>query len=172
MLILTLRKQTPERAHLPHCRAKAKKLAALWRVPGLAGRARVELSSRLQTSFARSYPKAGMIRLNPVLLNPSYRDLLPEILCHELAHLAVYDLFGPGRKPHGPEWQALVEKAGFIPRLRIKLSAKQLQPVTRLRQNHVFEHCCPVCQAVRFATRRVPQWRVPSVWQRAWTGNS
>ena len=106
MLILTLRKQTPERAHLPHYMAKAKKSGgAVGRTWSCRIGRRVELSSRLQTSFARSYPKAGIIRLNPVLLKPSYRDLLPEILCHELAHLAVYDLFGPGRKPHGPEWR-------------------------------------------------------------------
>ncbi len=156
---MRLHKQTPGSARLLQYRAKAKKLAALWGLPGLAGRARIELSARLKTSLARSYPKAALIRLNGVLLNPSYCDLVAEVLCHELAHLAVYELFGPGRKPHGLEWQALVEKAGFSPRLRIRLPAGQLQPATRVRQDRVLEHRCPVCQTVRVAVRRVPQWR-------------
>ncbi len=159
MLIMGLHKQTPESTKLPHYRAKAKELAALWGVHRLADRARIELSARLQTSLARSYPKDGLIRLNGVLLSPSNCGLVAEVLCHELAHLAVYELFGPGRKPHGPEWQALVEKAGFSPRLHIRLPAGQRQPTTRVRQDRVLEHRCPVCQTVRFAVRHVPQWR-------------
>jgi predicted SprT family Zn-dependent metalloprotease len=100
---------------MPRYSARAQRWAAIWGVPGLAGRTRIEWSANLRTSFARSFPKNKLVRLNPVLLKPSHRDLVPEVLCHELAHLAVYELFGPGRKPHGPEWQALVKKAGFSP---------------------------------------------------------
>jgi hypothetical protein len=54
--------------YLLRYRAKAQKWAAIWGVPGLAGQMQIELSPRLRTSFARSYPKSKLIRLNPVLL--------------------------------------------------------------------------------------------------------
>ena len=134
---------------------------------------RIELSARLRTSFARSYPKVGLIRLNPVLLKPSYRDLLPEILCHELAHLAVYELFGPGRKPHGPEWQALVEKAGFT---SSALHRTSRQDNRNGQPDYGSDRLSSIVapSAKRFASHIAVylSGAVPSAWQQAWTGNS
>jgi hypothetical protein len=48
------------------------------------------------------------------------RDLLEEVLCHELAHVAVYRLHGRAVRPHGPEWKGLVAAAGFKPRARFE----------------------------------------------------
>jgi predicted SprT family Zn-dependent metalloprotease len=41
------------------------------------------------------------------------KGILEEVLCHELAHVAVYRLHGRSVRPHGPEWKRLVRQVGF-----------------------------------------------------------
>jgi predicted SprT family Zn-dependent metalloprotease len=86
-------------------------------------------------------------------------QLLHEVLCHEAAHAAVYELHGRGPKPHGLEWRKLMVAAGFEPRVRLKVALLAGQPQRGAPARVLWEHRCPVCQVVRLAGRRVPEWR-------------
>lgn len=125
----------------------------LWGMPELSGSVSVEYSRRLTRSLGRTQVANHHVRLNPIL-EKDEQSLLDEVLCHELAHIAVYEHFGPAAKPHGKEWADLVEKAGYEPRIRIGLEGSELSKSVRK-----FEHICPVCQTVRYAAREMTRWR-------------
>lgn len=151
---------TKARAEIPaDLLAAAARWAKRWRTPGLARRLVVEYSPRLRQSLARSLPSRCLVRLNPVLQRPQNAALLPEVLCHEAAHIAVFELHGPRCRPHGPEWSRLVTMAGFTPTLRLVIDAEPQGEVSPSSPASSYEHRCPVCQMVRFARRPVPGWR-------------
>jgi predicted SprT family Zn-dependent metalloprotease len=133
--------------------------AKRWRTPGLPKRLAIEYSPRLRTSLARSLPSRHLIRLNPVLQQPQNVPLLSEVLCHEAAHVAVFELHGSQCRPHGPEWSRLVTMAGFTPTLHLVVSADPQGADTPTSPAFRYEHRCPVCQMVRFARRPVSGWR-------------
>ena len=108
----------------------------------------VVFSPRLRSSLGRCKP--GVIRLH-LGLKDEWSHLLPEVLCHEYAHLAVLKLFGPDAKAHGPEWADLVRRAGFEPRRRFPIDEKPTPPMTHL-------HRCPVCHATYRARTRRKLW--------------
>ena len=116
----------------------------------------IQFSGRLKSSLGRTRVDVHKVSLNP-LLTSANEQLLDEVLCHELAHIAIYERFGASVKPHGPEWTALVRQAGFEPRLRHSVTNAELPTATRK-----FEHLCPVCQTVRYAKRSMTQWRCES----------
>jgi SprT protein len=133
--------------------------AVLWRVPGLEQRLTVSFSPRLRRSLGRCVPAKRIVRLNVRLLHAT-AALLEEVLCHEVAHVAVHELHVTRCRPHGPEWAALMRAAGFEPRVRARLSHDAQSVVRPARADRpLYEHRCPVCQAVRMARRPVPQWR-------------
>ena len=128
----------------------------LWGRPELASSVIIQFSGRLRSSLGRTRVDVRRVRLNPLLASAN-EQLLNEVLCHELAHIAIYERFGKSVKPHGPEWTALVQRAGFEPRLRHSVTGEK--PSTAAQR---FEHLCPVCQAVRYAKRSMTQWRCES----------
>ena len=128
-----------------------------WKLPGLKDRIIVEFSPRLRVSLGRSYPQRGLVRLNLSLKTED--ALLREVLCHEVAHVAVFELHGTKCRPHGTEWQTLVRTAGFEPHVRCKHVGSQAAQQFVARVVPFFEHRCPVCQAVRHARRRMSRWR-------------
>jgi len=151
---------TKARAEIPaDLLAAAARWAKRWRTPGLSRRLVVEYSPRLRQSLARSLPSRRLIRLNPVLRLPENEALLPEVLCHEAAHVAVFELHGPRCRPHGPEWSRLVKMAGFTPTLHLAIDAESRGAVAPSTSASRYEHRCPVCQMVRYARRPVPGWR-------------
>ncbi len=129
--------------------------ARLWDVPALSAGVFVVFSDRLRSSLGRTSPTSGRIVLSSVLL-AERRDQLSEVLCHELAHLATYQRYGSAARAHGPEWSALVARAGYsacasmISVPDIRRAAAQSYPVL---------HTCPVCHTTRFARRRISRWR-------------
>jgi len=126
----------------------------LWALPGLAGRVRVQFSSRLRSSWGRAYPRRGLITLASSLrAAPSRR--LQEVLCHEVAHVAVHWKYGPGVRPHGREWEELVRAAGLRPMRRLAGEAR----AQAARAASTYEHRCPVCQALRLSKRPMQAWR-------------
>lgn len=132
--------------------------AAIWHVPDLRDRVRVEPTTRLRRSLGRCMPGSGRIRIQRALLDGS-ETLLREVVCHEAAHAAAHLLHGARIKPHGAEWRRLMAEAGYRPRVRIALD--DLPPALRdaARPKKVWRHACAVCGAFRDAGRPVRAWR-------------
>ena len=132
--------------------------AARWGTPGLESRLSVEVSTRMRTSLGRCAPALTQLRIASFLLAaPS--NLIREVLCHEAAHAAVYELHGSGVRPHGSEWKQLMRLAGYLPRVRIPTAELEALPAAVRRARVLWEHRCPVCQMVRMAGRPVRGWR-------------
>jgi predicted SprT family Zn-dependent metalloprotease len=138
-------------------RSRARRWGELWGVPDLADSVTVELSRRFRSSLGLCRPAEGRVRLAAHLAN-GRPELLEEVLCHELAHVAVYRLHGRSVRPHGPEWKGLVRAAGFEPRVRFQRDEGGF-PARAPRRRSRWEHRCPVCQARRVAGRPVRNWR-------------
>jgi predicted SprT family Zn-dependent metalloprotease len=136
--------------------AKSAEYFLLWGRPELAGSVIIQFSGRLRSSLGRTRVDVRRVRLNPLLASAN-EQLLNEVLCHELAHIAVYERFGTSVKPHGSEWASLVQRAGFEPRLRHSVTGEK--PPTAAQR---FEHLCPVCQTIRYAKRSMTRWRCGS----------
>lgn len=130
----------------------------MWETPALAERLRVEFSSRLRRSFGRCYQRDRLIRLTPSLLT-TQSHLLSEILCHEAAHAAVYELHGPRCQPHGPEWQEMMHMAGFEPRVRIPVVVRAAEVPHGRDGKPLYIHRCPHCRRARAAIRPMRRWR-------------
>ncbi len=138
-------------------RSRARRWGELWGVPHLADSVTVEFSPRFRSSLGLCRPGEGRIRLAAHLAN-GRPELLEEVLCHELAHVAVYRLHGRSVRPHGPEWKGMVRAAGFEPRVRFHREEGGF-PARATRPRARWEHRCPVCQARRVAGRPVRNWR-------------
>lgn len=131
--------------------------ARLWQVRGLLRKVSLRRNSRLKSTVARWVQKAQCVELGPRFF--ALRSRQAEILCHELAHAAVVLKYGPGVSPHGPEWRALVEVAGFTSVARIKSRRRGRRQTPRAASPIAYEHRCPVCHAVRYAKRTMIGWR-------------
>lgn len=134
---------------------------ALWGVPTLPRDVVLRTSSRLRASLGSYRADRGELTLASWLLDGP-KGLLQEVACHEAAHAAVHSLHGRGVRPHGAEWQRLMQQAGIPARVRVPWSA--LPPGRRVAaaRRGLWEHRCPVCQATRFAHTRVSRWRCAS----------
>lgn len=130
--------------------------ARAWGEPDLAATVTVAVSARLRTSLGRCHPLTGHIALHPSLTRESL-DRLPLVLSHELAHLVAYRRHGAVANPHGPQWRALVQAAGFDPSVTLSgfdgESAESVNPIL------MYVHTCPVCHSRRLARRPVRRWR-------------
>ena len=134
---------------------------ATWGLPDLERIVSVTFSSRLTTSLGRCRPSTGRVSLRADLQHTE-DTRLAEVLCHEVAHVAAFHLFGREAAPHGPEWRHLVFSAGFQPRAKTTEFTPDLgSGARRNTTDHPlrYEHRCPVCQSVRYARRSVGRWR-------------
>ena len=136
---------------------KARRWEEAWGLPGLLDSVTVEFSTRMRVSLGLCRPVQGRIRLAAGLRNGN-AHLLEEVLCHELAHVAVHRLYGRRAKPHGPEWKSLLVKAGYEPRVRVLEDDPRL-PAAFPKPRPRWEHRCPVCHTRHVAGRPVRQWR-------------
>ena len=138
-----------------------------WGVKDLADVVTIEFSNRLRRSLGRCQPSTGRIRL-AAFLRDGPPEVLKEVLCHEVAHVAVHRLHGSRTKPHGSAWSDLVKRAGFEPRTRAPAAMGAPSPEgaasagsptsSRTCSTIRYEHRCPVCHTVRIARRPVPSW--------------
>jgi hypothetical protein len=112
----------------PNLLAAVPEWAAAWGVPGLESRLSIGFSTRMSRSLGRCHPERKLIRLAS-WLREAPDLLLAEVLCHEVAHVAVHELHGRDCRPHGKEWQALMRTAGYQARTRIP--EDQLPPLGR-----------------------------------------
>ena len=123
----------------------------------------VWVNSHLRRALGRCVLATGRIDIRPDVASGRL-SRLREVLCHELAHLAVHRLHGDRARPHGPEWRGLMAAAGFAPAASARTCTVRRRMNTRTRTNRHsrFEHRCPVCQMVRSARRPVRSWRCAS----------
>jgi predicted SprT family Zn-dependent metalloprotease len=153
----------PRRASLepfvlpPYLSAIAMQLQEAWHMPGLLLNVSFRCNPRLRTTIARWVLKKNRIELGPRFF--TLRQSQPRILCHELAHKVAIALHGRRVLPHGPEWRALIEAAGFSPETQLKTHRRTGVPKPRTAIVRRYEHRCPVCQAVRVSKRPVRLWR-------------
>lgn len=130
-----------------------------WGLPELARDVRVEYSRRLRRSLALCYADERLIRLDPVLGRPENRELLREIVLHEAAHVAAWEIHGDDAKPHGPEWAALVDAIGYLPRLDFRVNRPRRGTDGRRLPAVVYEHSCPECGMSRLSSTPDRRWR-------------
>jgi len=135
-------------------RAPILKFCALWGVIEIQDEVQVEFSRRLTRSLGRSQPLKKVIRLNSEL-STKLNDLLEEVICHELAHVAAVHLHGDSIKPHGEEWKALVRMAGFEPSIKLRVIGEASVEKARKR----YKHICPVCHSHQISRTRMTRWR-------------
>ncbi len=56
------------------------------------------------------------LRFNAVLLKENEQDFLAEVVPHEVAHLLAWKIYGRGIRPHGAEWQQIMQQVfGLAP---------------------------------------------------------
>lgn len=127
----------------------------LWGLPDLSQEVTVRFNGRLRITVARLLSGVDVIEVGPRFI--ALRSKRREILCHELAHAAASRRPRGGLPPHGAEWAALVQSAGFDPVSRLTVP-RRVSPST-LSRNVRYEHRCLVCQFVRVARRSVHSWR-------------
>lgn len=58
------------------------------------------------------------LRFNAVLLKENETAFLAEVVPHEVAHLLAWKLFGRGIRPHGKEWQQIMQQVFQLPASR------------------------------------------------------
>lgn len=137
-------------------RDRAVSLSALWGVPELAGSITIKFSSRMTRSLGRADFAAERITIaESIALDPL---LLDEVLCHELAHLAAFQLVGRREPPHGPTWMRLVLQAGHAPELRL-VAPRSSSKAEASRTIPAYLHRCMVCQFTRIGRRPMAAWR-------------
>ncbi len=133
--------------------------AEVWNEPGLSTRLNLVVGQRLERSLGRCYPELGLVRIARFVLDLPV-ELREEIICHEVAHLVVFERHGRGHRPHGAEWKDLMRDLGLTPRVRIQLAPAEAALAARPGPTRVlYEHRCPVCHAARMSRRRMSQWR-------------
>jgi predicted SprT family Zn-dependent metalloprotease len=131
---------------------------ARWGLGRLDRGVTVEWTPHFRRALGRVHLERRVVLLSSKLAEAPKKILL-EVLCHEVAHLAVVDLHGLHCQPHGSEWAALVRAAGFEPQSTIPWptpSARSARSTT-IRPRYV--HRCLVCHVQRTAWRPVRQWR-------------
>jgi len=144
----------------PHT-GEIEEILARWGLEHLAQKIVVEYSPRLRRSLGRTRVDDRRVRLNVELVDAD-PALRAEVLCHELAHIAVHEIHGCDTKPHGPEWRELVTRAGYDPATRIAVPSGNRRELRRPKR---FEHVCPVCQCKRYAGRPMRLWRCRTCYQ-------
>jgi SprT protein len=142
---------------------------ASWQLAPVAATVRIRFSPRMFRAIGRAAPYRRLVTF-AVGVREMAPALVREVLAHELAHVAAYELHGAGIRPHGAEWAALMRAAGFVPRVRFAdaeaialVRARATLPVRYL-------HLCPVCAASRIAARRMPRWRCGACYARGRDG--
>ena len=136
--------------------AYLRSLATLWKHPSV-GKLQVRVNRRFTASVGRCVGSRDVIEISSAVASRSVK-VRREILCHEAAHLVVWRRHGRSVRPHGPEWRALVQEAGFDARATLVRCGEP-----RRRASHAmrFRHACPVCHFSKRAKRRMPLWRCP-----------
>ena len=144
-------------------KAVLRRLEQVWNLPDLAASTRVLVSNRMTRSLARVRPDTRVIRIAAAVAAGPLAAL-EEVIGHEAAHIAAHTRAEKRIRPHGREWAALMEQAGYPPRARVDARLLGIEmPTTggrrRRRKHYIYDHRCPVCQNHRSSGRVVRSWR-------------
>jgi hypothetical protein len=132
---------------------------AVWGLPELAQRVRIDVSARFTSSLGRAYYRTCSIRLHAQLLEPERATLLREVLAHEAAHLAADMLHGSRIRPHGREWRETFRAIGFTPRVTVPLAETGIvMPERAPRRGRRRRQRAATRRSV---ARRIIQWLLP-----------
>ena len=109
------------------------------------------------------------IRINAELLASHPQEMLDVTVPHEVAHVAIYRLYGMRAKPHGAEWKALMSAFGVaasachnmtttparrLTRFRYRCGCAEPAWLTSIRHKRVLagtRYCCRRCQQTLIA---------------------
>lgn len=99
-------------------------------------------------SAGQAHLGRGGLRFNAVLLHANRRAFFDEVIPHEMAHWLVFHLDdGPRLKPHGREWQSVMQGLfGLSPRVTHRFDIQQSQP-------RPYRYQCG-CQSHAFTAKR------------------
>ncbi len=87
----------------------------------------------------RAHGRQREIRYNPWIFSKYWEINLHGTVPHEVAHYIVHEVYGSGKvKPHGEEWQALMQYFGADPEVTFKLD---LEDIPQRRQRTHPYHC-------------------------------
>lgn len=90
------------------------------------------------------------LRFNPVLYEENREHFLLHTVAHEVAHLVSYSLYGKHIRPHGPQWQAVMQKVYQLPPQRCHNYA-----VKRAARTHYLYRCdCPKREPFALSAQR------------------
>ena len=141
-----------------------RRLGALWESRALGG-IDVVPNARLSKTLGRLVGRPWRIELSPRALVST--ETLREVVTHEAAHAATRH-GAEHQPPHGPEWRALMARAGYPEakgaRWRCHKEAagspqRKHQPRPKETRPALYDHWCPVCQSSRLGRRPVNAWR-------------
>jgi predicted SprT family Zn-dependent metalloprotease len=132
--------------------------ADLWGVPALLERVRIVPAPRMTVTLAHAYPATNTIRISTRVLASGSTELIREVLCHELAHLACRMRHGQRARPHGPEWKELMRQTGYEPRVRFPHDAMAPLDLPG-RRPLAYEHRCPRCGWTQLSRTTNRRWR-------------
>jgi predicted SprT family Zn-dependent metalloprotease len=141
-----------------------RRLGALWESRALGGIDMVA-NARLSKTLGRLVGRPWRIELGPRAL-VSWKTLR-KVVTHEAAHAATRE-GAEHQPPHGPEWRALMARAGCPKatgaRWRCHKEAagsplRKHQPRPKETRPALYDHWCPVCQSSRVGRRPVKAWR-------------
>ena len=89
----------------------------------------------------RAHGRDREIRYNPWIFAKYWEVNLEGTVPHEVAHYIVHEVYGPGRvKPHGDEWQALMQYFGADPEVTFKLDVEDIPQ--RRQRTHPYRCGC------------------------------
>jgi len=88
---------------------------------------RFDLRGKAAGMLVQRSGRPPLIRYNPILLRQNRQAFLAQTLPHEAAHLVARTLYGPGIRPHGEEWRAVMAFFGAPARRCHDFDTHQIQ---------------------------------------------
>lgn len=98
----------------------------------------VQLNLRGQVA-GKAWPQSNRLAFNALLYEQNREHFLQQTVAHEVAHLLAWQIYGPQIKPHGREWQGIMQDVFGLPALRCH--TYQLPP--RLKNLYGYQCGCP-----------------------------
>ncbi len=87
----------------------------------------------------QAYLQRWKLRFNLALMAENYQDFMINVVPHELAHLVAFREFGHQIKPHGREWQAVMEQVLGVP----AKTTHQYDVTKTAKQDYIYHCGCP-----------------------------